>query len=92
MKLFIIFTFLQLAFVSLLHSKIHIKKLVKLDNPWSIAFIDGNKILVTEKLGKIKLYDLNKNTLVNIPHNLKVYSKGQGGLLDIIYKNNIIWI
>ncbi len=92
MKLFIILTLLQLSFVSLLYSKIHIKKLIKLNNPWSIAFMDNSKILITEKLGKIKLYDLNNNTLVNIPHNLKVYSKGQGGLLDIICEDNIIWV
>ncbi len=92
MKFIIVLSLLCLFNNFSLYAKVKYKKLVKLNNPWSITFITESKLLITEKKGNIKLFNINKNSLLVIPHNLKIYSGGQGGLLDIVYRNNRIWV
>ncbi|MBV69113.1 MAG: glucose dehydrogenase [Pelagibacterales bacterium] len=89
---FIFILFLKLFTIFELKAEITIKRLIELDNPWSIAFIDKNNLLLTEKKGKIKLFNIDKNEIKNLLHNLNIYNKGQGGLLDIIYKDQNIWV
>ena len=72
--------------------EIKLTKLVALKSPWSFSFIDNNNLLISEKYGKIKLLNLKNNEIVEIIHNLSFSSNGQGGLLDILYKNNRVWI
>ena len=67
-------------------------KIINLDYPWGSTFINDNELLISEKNGKIKLINLNTKEINEIEHNLHFSSYGQGGLLDIIYKNNTIWI
>ncbi len=67
-------------------------KLINLSSPWGMSFIDDNQILVTEKDGKILLINLYTDEINEIEHNLKILSKGQGGLLDIIYQRNNVWV
>ena len=67
-------------------------KIVSLDYPWGLTFINHNELLISEKNGKIKLINLSTKKIKEIKHNLNYSSYGQGGLLDIIYKNNTIWI
>ena len=67
-------------------------KIVNLDYPWSLTFINDNELLISEKNGKIKLINLSTKKIKEIEHNLNYSSYGQGGLLDIIYKDNTIWI
>ena len=52
-------------------------------NPWGIAFIDTNELIITERAGK--LYHFNEETKVRteIKGLLDVLSNGQGGLLDV---------
>ncbi len=64
----------------------------KLNKPWSITFIDTKNILVTEKTGNIKLINLEKRSVKKISHNLQVLEDGQGGLLDILYKNDSVFV
>ena len=73
---FILFFFLKIFSVFELKAEITIKKLIELDNPWSIAFIDKNNLLITEKKGKIKLFNIDKNEIKNLHHNLNIYYKG----------------
>lgn len=49
--------------------------------PWGMAFLPKGGILVTEKSGEL-IHFLNgkKTTIANVP---EVYTRGQGGLLDI---------
>jgi quinoprotein glucose dehydrogenase len=89
---FIFIFFLKLFAVFELKAEITIKKLIELNNPWSIAFIDKNNLLITEKKGKIKLLNIDKNKVKELHHNLNIYYKGQGGLLDIIYRDRYIWV
>ncbi len=61
-----------------------------IQNPWGMAFLPDNGILISEKSGKLLLYKSGKTTEVgNAP---EVYNRGQGGMMDIElhpnYKNN----
>ena len=68
------------------------KKIVSLDDPWGSSFINNDEIIVTEKGGKIKIVNVLTEEVLEIKHNLNFLVYGQGGLLDIIYQNNNIWI
>ena len=68
------------------------KKLVKLDEPWGSSFLNDNELIVTEKSGKIKIIDLNLNKVSDIKHNLNFLDYGQGGLLDILFKDGFIYV
>ena len=62
------------------------------DRPWSISFVDNNNVLVTEKSGNIKFLNLDNLKISNISHNLKILEDGQGGLLDILFKDNSVFV
>ena len=68
------------------------KKLVKLDEPWGSSFLNDNELIVTEKSGKIKIIDVNLNKVSDIKHNLNFLDYGQGGLLDILFKDGFIYV
>ena len=65
-----------------------------LSSPWSISFINNNEIIISEKTGKIKLYNQNNGNLIEIKHNLNFSqdNNSQGGLLEILYYDNQIYI
>ena len=63
-----------------------------LDSPWSISFKSQNEILLTEKSGQIILVNLKDNIINKINHNLKILEDGQGGLLEILYHKNKIFV
>lgn len=52
-------------------------------NPWSIAFLPGGDILVTERPGRLRI--IRKGTLLPnaVPGTPTVFARGQGGLLDV---------
>ncbi len=49
-------------------------------------------MLITEKKGRIFHINLIDKEITEIKHNLSILVDGQGGLLDIIYRNNVIWV
>ena len=49
-------------------------------------------MIISEKGGKIKFIDLKKKKIYEIKHNLNYVQHGQGGLLDILFKDNFIYI
>ena len=71
-------------------------KLIKitddLKSPWSLSFINQNEALITEKSGNIIHINIQKIEIQNIKHNLKVLEYGQGGLLDILFKDQDVYI
>ena len=69
-----------------------LEKLVKLDSPWGSSFINDSEIIITEKSGKIKIVNIITKEIQEINHQLNFVVHGQGGLLDIIYKDNYVWI
>ena len=70
----------------------NLKKIVGLKNPWGFSFINESELIVTEKEGKIKIVDINSYKITEIKHNLKYLVDGQGGLLDILFKEDFIYI
>ena len=80
-------------FVSTSYSQDYsIKKVLDLNEPWGSTFVNNNNLLITEKSGKIKIINLKTKEVININHNLNVLEYGQGGLLDIIFENNTVWV
>ena len=75
-------------------SEFKVKKIGKgLSNPWGIAVLAENEILVTERVGnlyKINLINGSTKSIKNVP---EVVAQRQGGLLDILVdkesKNNV---
>ncbi len=67
-------------------------KIFELDNPWGSTFINENELLITEKFGTIKLINIKENKVINIDHNINYLVDGQGGLLDIIYQDENVWV
>jgi len=93
MKKFLSLIFLLLIFPSASFSENYkFQKLVDLKNPWGSSFINNNELIVTEKSGKIKVVNINSKKVSEIEHNLNFLEYGQGGLLDILYKDNLIWV
>ena len=67
-------------------------KIIELDEPWGSSFINNNEIIITEKSGKIKIINIVSKEVTDIKHNLNFLEDGQGGLLDIIYQDDTLWI
>ena len=92
-KKFFISIFLLLISINVsLAENLNIKKIVNLNNPWGSTFINNKELLITEKSGKIKLLNLNTNEISEVAHNLNYLEHGQGGLLDILYEDDFIYI
>ena len=90
-KYFIFFYFL--LFSSTVYSDNYLfSKITKLDEPWGFSFINKDEIIITEKDGKIKVININSKEILEINHNLNFLNVGQGGLLDIIYQDNHVWV
>ena len=67
-------------------------KIIEINEPWGSSFINDNEIIITEKSGKIKIVNVVSKEVIEIKHNLNFLEVGQGGLLDIIYQDNTLWI
>ena len=55
-----------------------------LDHPWSMAFLANGGILITERVGRLRLYQGGKllpKPITGVP---RVVDSGQGGLLDLV--------
>ncbi len=91
MKFF--FILLIFIFPNIANSKdLSFTKIVDLKAPWGSTFIDDNNILVTEKGGVIKLVNINNKNINLINHNLNFREHGQGGLLDILFSRDFVYI
>ena len=88
-----IFVVIIIFFCSNLNAtEFNLKKILNLNEPWGSSFINENELLITEKSGIIKIINLKKKEISTIDHNLNVLEYGQGGLLDILYKDNVVWV
>ena len=93
MKIFFILVILIINYQSLILAKdLNFKKIVSLNDPWGSSFLNNEEIIITEKSGKIKLINIKSKEIINIKHNLNFVEDGQGGLLDIIHKDNQLWV
>ena len=67
-------------------------KITNLNEPWGSSFINNDQIIITEKGGKIKIINITSKAISEVDHNINFLNIGQGGLLDILYKDNFLWI
>ena len=72
--------------------EIKLSKLIDLENHWGSTFINNDELLVTEKYGSIKLINLKNKKVTSINHNINFLVDGQGGLLDILYKDEFVYV
>ena len=84
--------FVFLLSVSSEAAELNFKKIADFRNPWGSTFVSNNEILLTEVSGNLKLINIESGSITKIKHNLKVLEDGQGGLLDILYKDGVVWV
>ena len=93
MNKIIIFLLFYFTTSHLYASEIKFEKIVdELNEPWSLSFIDKEKIIFTEKAGKLYILNLKNKKISEIEHNLNVLEYGQGGLLDVLYEEQDVYI
>ena len=93
MKKIVISLLFYFFYTHLYASEIKFEKILSgLNSPWSLSFIDNKKIIFTEKSGKLYTLSLSNKKISEISHNLNVKEYGQGGLLDVLYKDQDIYI
>jgi glucose/arabinose dehydrogenase len=74
----------QSTFRSSLHNFRAVTVADGLENPWSIAFVGGGDLLITERPGRLRLVKggtLRPDPVAGVP---TVRTGGQGGLLDVV--------
>ncbi len=59
-----------------------------LQNPWSLAFLPDNRMLVTERPGRLRMVDAQGNLSEPIKGLPSIAARGQGGLLDVALDPN----
>ena len=90
-KLIIILFFF--SFSTLYASEIKLEKIADgLKKPWSLSFIDQKNLMITEKSGKLFTLNLIDKKFSEIKHNLSILEDGQGGLLDVLYDRDQVYI
>ena len=67
-----------------------------LQNPWSVAFLPGGKMLITERPGRLRVLGTDGKLSAPLTGLPPVLARGQGGLLDVVLdpafaKNNLIY-
>ncbi len=78
---------------NLFASEIKLEKIIGgLDEPWGLSFVNDQKIIFTEKSGKLFFLNLKDKTKNEIVHNLDILEVGQGGLLDVLYKDPDVYV
>jgi len=61
-----------------------IAEVASFDSPWSMAFLPNGKILVTQKMGAIVLFDPKDGSKKILTGTPAVVSAGQGAMMDIV--------
>ncbi len=92
MKRFFILFFFIVFFTNISYANYEFQKLVNLKDPWGSTFVDENNLIITEKNGSIKLFNIKSKKITSLEHDLDILEHGQGGLLDILYYNNYIYV
>ena len=92
-KVILVFLIYLVQFSNLSSNEPKLEEIIKnLNNPWSLSFITDKDILVTEKSGNLLKINLTNKKIDKLIHNLNVLEDGQGGLLDVLFKNNEIFV
>ena len=92
-KIIVFFIILTFQFSNLSSNEPKLEEIISgLKGPWSLTFINETRVLVTEKTGNIFLANINKKKLNKIDHNLNILVDGQGGLLEVLYSNEYVFV
>ncbi len=93
MKNLSLILFFSTIFFNCQSSEFKIEKIFEgLKKPWSFSFINQENIILTEKNGNLINLNLKKKTKNKINHNLSLIEDGQGGLLDVLYNDKIVYV
>jgi glucose/arabinose dehydrogenase len=57
-------------------------------NPWSMAFLPGGDVLITERPGRLRIVRQGKLLAQPVKGVPNVFAEGQGGLLDVVLHPN----
>ena len=64
--------------------KVNVESLAEgLTHPWGMAFLPDGRLLVTERAGQLRILNADHTLSQPVSGVPEVYSKGQGGLLDV---------
>ena len=92
-KIILILILILIQTINLKSEDFRLNQLISgLNSPWSLTFKNENEILITEKSGQILLVNLEDNKIKRVKHNLDILEDGQGGLLEILYYNEIVFV
>ena len=71
----------------------HLEEISKgLNYPWGMTFIDNENLLITEKNGRLLKINISTGEQEEISHELNIFTGRQGGLLDVLYHNNYVYL
>ena len=80
-------------FLNLSSNEPKLEEVIKdLNNPWSLSFVNETDILITEKSGTLLKANLINKKIKKLTHNLNILEDGQGGLLEVLFDNNEIYV
>ena len=92
-KIVLIFLIYLGQFLTLKSEEPKLEEIVKgLNNPWSLSFMTNENVLITEKSGTLLKLNLTNKEISKFTHNLNVLEDGQGGLLEVLFNNNEIFV
>ena len=92
-KIILFFIIFIIQFSSLVSKEPKLEEILSgLKGAWSLSFVDNSKILVTEKQGNFFLANIMNKDLIKINHNLNILVDGQGGLLEVLYSNDNVFV
>ena len=92
-KIILVLSFFLFVSFQVLPNETKLQEVIKgLDRPWSLSFVNENVVFVTEKSGNLVLVDFETKKIKKIQHNLNILEDGQGGLLEVLYFNNHVFV
>ena len=92
-KIILIFLTYFIQFLNLSSYEPKLEEIISgLSGPWSFSFITNEDILITEKSGNLLQLNLINKKVKKFSHNLNILEDGQGGLLEVLYKDKEIFV
>ena len=72
--------------------EIQLKKIVDLNNPWSMTFVSNSEVMISDKEGDISIVNIETQSKSKVQHNANFKVDGQGGLLEILKHQDYIYL
>ena len=73
-------------------AEIQLKKIVDLNNPWSMTFVSNSEVMISDKEGDILIVNIETQSKSKVQHNANFKVDGQGGLLEILKHQDYIYL